>query len=66
MRHVHFEKQKVMAWELVVGAWIFLDDRENPVMVERVEHSAGKSVTVTIAGAPRVTYGRMELVEVVS
>lgn len=66
MTHVHFEKAKIQAWELVPGAWLFLNDRENPVMVEKVEHGRGLEVTVTVAGLARITYGRLDLVEVVS
>ena len=56
---------KVEAWRLVPGAWIFLDDRTNPVMAEKVEHGRGQQVEVTLAGATKITYGRVEIVEVV-
>lgn len=52
--------------QLVAGAWLFINDRENPVMVQKVEYGKGRNVTVTCAGVAQITYGVNSIVEVVA
>lgn len=65
MRHINFEVETIPAMMLVTGAWLFLDDRPNPVMVERVERPTGTTVKVTLGGVSSVTFLNTQMVRVV-